>query len=163
MKVDDARRRIAARSERAIKYNGESDVRVLGIDLGTRRIGVALSDPAGAVAFPLSVLQCESRQETLAKLKEMVRSTSAEAVVIGMPRTLRGETGLAAEEAEDFARQLAEQIDVPVTTWDERMTTVVAERALIEAGMRRERRRENRDKIAATIMLQSYLDAQSRR
>ena len=135
-------------------------MRVLGLDLGTTRIGVALSDPTGMFASPLSVVQCRGRANDLARLKEVVESSEAEQVVIGMPTTLRGEQGLAAQQAEEFARELAEQLDVPVTTWDERMTTVVAERALIAAGERRETRRDKRDKVAAAVMLQSYLDAQ---
>jgi putative Holliday junction resolvase len=135
-------------------------LRVLGLDLGTARIGVALSDATGMFASPLSVVQCQGRKKDLARLKEIVESTGAEQVVIGMPTTLRGEQGLAAQQAEEFARELAEQLEVPVTTWDERMTTVVAERALIAAGERRETRREKRDKVAAAVMLQSYLDAQ---
>jgi putative Holliday junction resolvase len=97
------------------------------------------------------------------KLKDIIERNDAEHVVVGLPVTLKGEVGPAAEAAAEFARQLAEQIDVPVTTWDERMTTVVAERALLESGMRRESRRDNRDKVAAAVMLQSYLDAQANR
>jgi len=135
-------------------------LRLLGLDLGTTRIGVALSDPTGTFASPLSVIASRGRENDLARLREIAESTGAEQVVVGMPTTLRGEQGLAAQQAEEFARELAEQLDVPVTTWDERMTTVVAERALISAGERRETRRDKRDKVAAAIMLQSYLDAQ---
>jgi putative Holliday junction resolvase len=137
-------------------------LRVLGIDLGTTRIGVALSDPTGTFASPSCVIGCTGRRNDLARLKEVVESTGAEQVVVGMPTTLRGEQGRAAQQAEEFARQLAAEIDVPVTTWDERMTTVVAERALVAAGERRETRRDKRDKVAAAVMLQSYLDAQKR-
>jgi putative Holliday junction resolvase len=84
-------------------------------------------------------------------------------VVVGMPTTLRGERGLAAQQVEEFVRELADHLQIPVTTWDERMTTVVAERALLEAGERREARRGVRDKVAAAVMLQSYLDAQTKR
>jgi len=134
-------------------------LRVLGLDLGTTRIGVALSDPTGTCASPFGVVACRGREKDLARLREIVESTGAEHVVVGMPTTLRGEQGLAAQQAEEFARELTEQLDVPVTTWDERMTTVVAERALIAAGERRETRRDKRDKVAAAVMLQSYLDA----
>jgi putative Holliday junction resolvase len=123
---------------------------------------VALSDPTATFASPNRVVTCTGRRNDLARLKEIVESTGAEQVVVGMPTTLRGEQGLAAQQAEEFARQLAAEIDVPVTTWDERMTTVVAERALVAAGERRETRRDKRDKVAAAVMLQSYLDAQSR-
>lgn len=138
-------------------------MRVLGIDLGTKRIGVALSDPKGAVAFPFSVIETRGREKDLARLKEIIESTRAEAVVVGMPVTLRGESGLAAKAVAEFVQELAKQIDVPVTTWDERMTTVVAERALVQAGARQASRRDKRDKLAAAVMLQSYLDAQHSR
>jgi len=135
-------------------------VRVLGVDLGTARIGLALSDATGAFASPLTVIASRGRANDLARIAEVVDSNEVGQVVIGMPTTLRGEHGLAAQQAEAFARELAEQLGVPVTTWDERMTTVVAERALIAAGERREHRRDTRDKVAAAVMLQSYLDAQ---
>jgi len=136
-------------------------VRVLGIDLGTKRIGLALSDPTGSFASPFAVIETRGRANDLVRLREIVGDNDVRQVVIGMPTTLRGESGLAAQQAEEFARELAEQLDVPVSTWDERMTTVVAERALIAAGERRETRREKRDKVAAAVMLQSYLDAKT--
>ena len=137
-------------------------MRVLGIDLGSVRIGVALSDPLGMVASPYTVIPAEGRRRDTTRIAELVGSTEAEHVVVGMPTTLRGEKGPAAEQAERFARELADLIEVPVSTWDERMTTVVAERSLLEAGQRREKRRDLRDKVAAAVMLQSYLDAQPR-
>lgn len=134
-------------------------MRILGIDFGTARIGLALSDPTGTFASPLCSLGCTERRRDLAKLKDIIERNGADHVVVGLPVTLKGERGPAAEATAEFARQLAEQIDVPVTTWDERMTTVVAERALLESGMRRQSRRDNRDKVAAAVMLQSYLDS----
>jgi putative Holliday junction resolvase len=130
------------------------------VDLGSVRIGVALSDAGGLLASPHSVIASEGKGRDVERIGEIVASTDAELVVVGMPTTLRAEHGIAAQEAEGFARALAEHLDVPVATWDERMTTAVAERALLEAGKRREARREVRDKIAAAVMLQSYLDAQ---
>jgi len=134
-------------------------VRVLGLDLGTKRLGLALSDPTGSFASPFAVIESRGRANDLERLREIVTDNDVGQVVVGMPTTLRGEAGLAAQQAEEFARELAAQLDVPVSTWDERMTTVVAERALISAGERRETRREKRDKVAAAVMLQSYLDA----
>lgn len=136
-------------------------MRVLGLDLGTKRLGLALSDPTGAFASPFMVIETRGRANDLVRLREIVGDNEVGQVVIGMPTTLRGEQGQAAQQAEEFARELAEQLDVPVTTWDERMTTVVAERALISAGERRENRREKRDKVAAAVMLQSYLDSRT--
>ncbi len=134
-------------------------MRTLALDLGTVRIGVALSDPLGLVASPETVIQCTDRRRDLERIADLVASTGAELVVVGMPTTLRGEHGPAAQQVDEFVRELAEHISVPVTTWDERMTTAVAERALLEGGKSREARRELRDKVAATVLLQSYLDA----
>jgi putative Holliday junction resolvase len=134
-------------------------LRVLALDVGTVRIGVALSDPLGVVASPERVIECADRRRDLQRLADLVVSTGAELVVVGLPTTLRGERGPAAQEVEQFVRELADHLDIPVTTWDERMTTVVAERALLEGGQSRQSRRHLRDKVAATVLLQSYLDA----
>jgi putative Holliday junction resolvase len=135
-------------------------LRVLGVDLGSVRIGIALSDAGGLLASPHAVIASEGKRRDVERIGELVASTGAELVVVGMPTTLRGEQGIAAQEVEGVVRALSEHLDVPVTTWDERMTTAAAERALLEAGKRREARREVRDKIAAALMLQSYLDAE---
>ncbi|MGQ9732046.1 MAG: Holliday junction resolvase RuvX [Candidatus Zipacnadales bacterium] len=135
----------------------------MGLDLGSVRIGVALSDPSGSLASPLCSIYSRGLHADLQRLQEIMQTNGVEQVVVGLPITLRGEQGPAAQRAEKFARELAEQTHIPVTTWDERMTTVVAERALLEAGERRKSRRHRRDKMAAAVMLQSYLDAQKRR
>ena len=138
-------------------------MRVLGLDVGTVRIGVALSDPLGLVASAETVIECADRRQDLKRIADLIAATGAELVVVGMPTTLRGEHGLAAQQMDEFVRDLAEHLDTPVTTWDERMTTVVAERALLEGGKSREARRQLRDKVAATVLLQSYLDAHQQR
>jgi putative Holliday junction resolvase len=138
-------------------------LRVLGVDLGSVRIGIAVSDAGGLLASPHAVIASEGKRRDVERIGEIVASSGAELVVVGMPTTLRGERGTAAEQVEEIVRELTDHLDVPVATWDERMTTAVAERALLEAGERREVRREVRDKVAAAVMLQSYLDAQRRR
>jgi len=138
-------------------------LRVLGLDVGTVRIGVALSDPLGLVASPEMVIECTERRRDVQRIADLAAATGAELVVVGMPTTLRGEHGLAAQQMDEFVRDLAERLDTPVTTWDERMTTTVAERALLEGGKSREARRQLRDKVAATVLLQSYLDAHQQR
>jgi len=138
-------------------------LRVLGVDLGSVRIGIALSDAGGLLASPHSVIGSVGKQRDMERIAETVASTGAELVVVGMPTTLRGEQGIAAQKVEAFVRSLADHLDVPVATWDERMTTAVAERALLEAGTKREARRQVRDKVAAAVMLQSYLDARKHR
>ena len=144
-------------------------MRVLGLDLGTVRIGVALSDALGLMASPETVLECTDRRckhedvlhcpHVVGRIRDLVDSTGAESVVVGMPTTLRGEHGIAAQKVDEFVEVLTSLLEVPVTTWDERMTTAVAERALLQAGKSRETRRNLRDKVAAAVMLQSYLDA----
>jgi putative Holliday junction resolvase len=133
---------------------------VLGLDLGSRRIGVAVSDRSGTIASPLCVLQrAGSKRADHLAIARLVTEEEAEAVVIGLPLTLAGRSGAAAEAAVAESRQIATVISVPVHVHDERLTTVTAERALREARMRAEARRRVVDKIAAAVMLQSWLDS----
>lgn len=137
--------------------------RVLGVDLGSRRIGLAISDPTGTVASPLAVL--ERADEPAADhraLLDAARRHGADRIVVGLPRALDGRIGPAArgvaEEVERL-RSLAEPAGLTVETFDERLTTVIAERHLVAAGVRRAGRRRRVDKVAAAVMLQSYLEA----
>jgi putative pre-16S rRNA nuclease len=138
-------------------------VRVVGIDLGSKRIGVAVSDLTGTVASPLTVLQrSRSRRRDLARLAEIVAEEEAELVVIGLPISLSGMEGPAARAARDEAETLATLVGVPIEMFDERLTTVTAERALVEAGVRRPARRQVVDKVAAAVLLQAFLDRRGR-
>ncbi len=137
--------------------------RVLGLDLGTRRIGVALSDPTGTVASPLLTLPHRSLARDVERVAALCRAHAVEAVVVGWPRSLSGAPGRAARQAEEFARVLRRAVAVPVELWDERLSTAAAERALLEADVRRERRRAIRDQVAAALILQAHLDARGRR
>jgi len=137
-------------------------MRAIGLDVGQRRIGVALSDPGGMLASPDSVLERRSLREDFARIAELVAATAAELIVVGMPTDLRGERGVAAQQMERWVGKLTAAVSVRVTTWDERLTTAVAERALLSADESRAARRDHRDKVAAAVMLQSYLDAQRR-
>ena len=133
--------------------------RALGVDLGSRRIGLALSDPSGTIASPYQVLERSGdagldRQ----RLAGIVAETGAEVVVVGLPLSLSGEEGPAAREAEGEARAMAEVLDVPVQVHDERLTTVSAHRSLKALGMRGQQRRHSVDMVAAAGMLQSWLD-----
>ena len=135
-------------------------MRVMGVDVGTKRIGVALSDPTGKIASPLTVIEvAEDEAENVRRVAELARQHGAELIVVGLPRTLRGTEEQAAQAASEFASRLAEASGLRVVLWDERLTTAQAERAMLEAGMRRERRRQQVDKVAAAVILQSYLDA----
>ncbi len=135
-------------------------MRVLGLDLGTKRIGVAVSDRSGTIASPLVVLERgRSRAADHARIAELVSAEEAERVVVGLPISLSGADGPAARAARKEAAALATVVGVPVETHDERLTTVTAERRLAERGVRGQRRRAVVDKAAAAVILQSWLDA----
>ena len=143
-------------------------MRVLGIDLGERRVGVAVSDPDGVVATPYTVIELPAKSSSKTnsevlcrKLLEMASEIKAEAVVVGMPLSLDGTSGPAAQAADAQVEVLRELIDIPVFTHDERFTTSIAEQAMLEADLSRKRRKEVIDKSAATVMLQSWLDART--
>ncbi len=136
--------------------------RFLGLDLGTRRIGVALSDPTGTVAAPLLVLAHTDRRRDLAAVAGLAAAHGVARIVVGWPRNMDGTRGPAARRAEAFADALRRRLDVPVDLWDERLSTVEADRTLREAGVRRDRRRAVRDQIAAALILQTYLTARAR-
>ena len=135
--------------------------RILGVDLGARRIGLALSDPTGLIASPLRVV--ERSGDAAADRGVIVaaaRAEQADTIVVGLPKELSGKRGRAATEAlaeVDALRALAPDLAVEVV--DERMTTVIAQRSLIEAGVKRRDRKGTVDKVAAAVILQSYLDA----
>ncbi|PIE33971.1 MAG: Holliday junction resolvase RuvX [Ilumatobacter coccineus] len=135
-------------------------MRALGIDPGTKRIGLAVSDLTGSVASPLKVLQrSRSRRHDLAELARIAREEEADVIVVGLPISLDGSTGRSAKAAIAEANQLASVVDIPVELHDERLTTVIADRSMIEAGLNAPQRRQRVDKVAAAIMLQSWLDS----
>lgn len=139
--------------------------RVLGVDLGERRIGLALSDPSRTIASPLDVIvRGNDRDQDRRRIAEMARAHEATLVVVGLPRSLSGRDGPAALAARAEADALAAAApDLDVVLHDERLTTVEAQRSLDAAGVRKDRGRTMIDKVAAAVMLQSYLDAGSRR
>jgi putative Holliday junction resolvase len=136
-------------------------LRVLGLDHGERRIGVALSDATGTIATPHSVIDRRGG-DVVETLRLLVTEYAVEFVVVGLPLQLSGEEGASARSARAFADKIAEATGLPVSLHDERFTTVTAEEALIEGGVRRRERREVRDKVAAAVMLQGYLDRKRR-
>jgi putative Holliday junction resolvase len=134
-------------------------MRVLALDLGERRTGVALSDSLGWLATPLTVLQCHSREAELAAVVELVRRHQVKQVVVGYPLSLDGSIGPQAQRVDKYAAQLRTHLpEVPVILWDERLSTAQAERLVHEAGRRVQR--ERIDAAAAAVILQGYLDAQ---
>jgi putative Holliday junction resolvase len=134
--------------------------RTLGLDPGSRRIGVALSDLTGTIASPHTVID-RSGEDVAAKLRELCRESEVERIVVGLPLHLSGREGPAVEAAREIADLARKATGLPVDMHDERFTTVTAESALLEAGVRRRKRREVRDMVAATVLLQSYLDSRS--
>ena len=134
-------------------------MRVVGLDLGSRRIGVAVSDSGGSVATPRTVLERSGDPDVdRAAVADLVRDVEAELVVVGLPLSQDGTMGPAARAAAEEAAALADVLAVPVETYDERLTTVTADRSLMQLRMKAGARRRVVDKVAAAVMLQSWLD-----
>ncbi|HMS11993.1 MAG: Holliday junction resolvase RuvX [Microthrixaceae bacterium] len=136
-------------------------MRTIGIDVGTRRIGVALSNSAGTLATPYDVVDARDRGAALRRIAALAAEAEAEAVVVGLPMHLDGRLGAAAKAALKFARQVGDTTGLPVETYDERLTTVTAERSLKELNLDAPARRKVVDKVAAAVMLQAWLDHRS--
>lgn len=139
--------------------------RIIGLDFGTARIGVAISDERKIIATPLSTLKCEKKSaDTAAKLINEINryarenNYAIENIVIGMPLLLSGKKGHLADEVSHFVDLLKQLTTIPVTVWDERLTTAQAERSLKESSLTRKRRSQVVDSVAAIIILQNYLD-----
>jgi putative Holliday junction resolvase len=133
-------------------------MRILAIDHGTVRIGLALSDELGMIAQPLEFVLAEPFDKFLARLKAIIQEKQVELLLVGMPRNMDGSYGPAALKVEAFVAVLKSAVAIPIKLWDERLTSAQANRYLIQANVRREKRKEKVDKTAAAILLQSYLD-----
>lgn len=133
----------------------------MGIDHGERRIGVALSDEDSRIAQPHDTLARRDPDALIAAVVELAKAHDVGEIVVGLPLGLDGREGASARRARRFAERLEKASGLPIVLWDERMTTVAAERALGEAGVRARDRRAIVDRVAATLMLQSYLDART--
>lgn len=133
--------------------------RLLGVDFGTVRVGLAVSDPARKIAFPHEIYTRRGAAADADHFRQLVRAEEIAGLVVGLPVHLDGREGHKAVEARAFAGWLTEATGLPVAFWDERFTTVEAENALWSAGLTQKRRKERRDKVAAQMLLQSYLDA----
>jgi putative holliday junction resolvase len=135
-------------------------MRAVGLDIGTRRIGVALSDSAGTLATPYEVVErAGDRRRDHQRIAAIVDEADAEVVVVGLPLSLDGSRGPAARAIVDEADELKASLTVPVVLWDERLSTVEAERRLRTAGLTGRARRRVVDQVAATVILQSWLEA----
>ena len=136
-------------------------MRILSLDHGTRRIGVALSDELQIIATPLEFIPAEPMDQVVGRLQQIIRDKEVELVLIGMPRNMDGTFGPAAQKVKDFITALQPHINTSIKAWDERLTSVMANRALLEGNVRRADRKQKVDKMAAAILLQSYLDSRS--
>jgi len=133
-------------------------MRVLAVDVGTRRIGVAISDPTGTIAQSHSVIARAGWKKVADAIRRIIEGYGVDQVVVGLPLRLDGTEGPAAVEARMFAARLHTELSVPVIMQDERLSTTAAERAMLSQDTRRKRRRERRDAVAAAVFLQTYLD-----
>jgi putative Holliday junction resolvase len=136
-------------------------MRTLGIDPGSKRIGLALSDELGMIAQPLDYIPAEPFDGFVRRLLELIGEREIGSIIVGMPRNMDGSFGPAAEKSKELVEKLKELTGVPVRAWDERLTTAQANRILIAGNVSRKKRKEKVDKMAAAILLQSYLDSQS--
>ena len=132
--------------------------RILGLDIGEKRIGVSLSDPLGIMAGALTVIERKADEAALKQIIDLARENEVGCIVVGLPRSLDGSLGKQAQAVQSFVDLLKERTELPVVTWDERLSTVAAERTLLEIGMKRDKRKKHRDSLAASFILQGYLD-----
>lgn len=133
-------------------------MRVLGLDVGDRRIGVAVSDPDGIMAWGIEVVQRRGKRAAVAEILRLAKEREVGLIVVGLPLSMDGSIGAQAQKVLDFCRALSQRAPVPVETWDERLSSVAAERLMAEAGASRAARKANSDMVAAAIILQGYLD-----
>ena len=139
-------------------------MRILGLDYGSKTVGVAVSDPLGLTAQKVETIwrkQENKLRRTLARIEELIAEYEVEKIVLGFPKNMNNTVGERAEKALEFGEMLKKRTGLEVIMWDERLTTVEADRTLIEAGVRRENRKQYLDGIAAVFILQGYLDYRS--
>lgn len=135
--------------------------RALGVDLGSKRIGFAVSDPDRIIASPLKVVECQNDGHIRNTIIDLCREQSVDLLVLGHPINMDGSRGPAAQRAEKFRDELKESLGIPVALWDERLTTKSAHDLLLESGRRRNTHKQLVDMVAAQMLLQHYLDAHS--
>ena len=139
-------------------------MRIMGLDYGSKTVGVAVSDALLLTAQAVETIsrpQETKLRRTLARIEELCRKYEIEKIILGFPKNMNNTIGDRAEKSLEFAEMLKRRTGLPVVMWDERLTTVAAERTLMESGVRREHRKEHIDQIAAVFILQGYLDAES--
>ena len=136
-------------------------MRIMGLDYGSKTVGVAVSDPLGLTAQGIEIVRRKSEnklRQTLARIEEIAKEYGVEKIVLGFPKHMNNDIGERAEKSLEFKEMLERRTSLPVVMWDERLTTVEADRTMMETGIRRENRKEYVDMIAAVFILQGYLD-----
>ena len=136
-------------------------MRIMGLDFGSKTVGVAMSDPLLITAQGIEIIRRKEENKlrrTLARIEELIVQYEVEEIVLGFPKNMNDTIGERAELSLEFKDKLEQRTGLPVIMWDERLTTAAADRTMMEAGIRRENRKEYVDKIAATLILQGYLD-----
>ena len=139
-------------------------MRILGLDYGSKTVGVAVSDPLGLTAQGVETIwrkQENKLRQTLARIEELISEYQVERIVLGYPKNMNNTIGERAEKSLEFQQMLERRTGLPVIMWDERLTTVEANRTLMEASVRRENRKQYLDQLAAVFILQGYLDSLS--
>lgn len=133
-------------------------MRIMALDVGSRTIGIACSDALLMTAQGIETIRRTSLENDFKRLSELISEYEVHELVVGMPKNMNGTKGERAEKTEEFVGKMKEVIDLPITFWDERLSTVMAERQLIAADVSRKKRRDVIDKMAAVVILQGYLD-----
>ncbi len=139
-------------------------MRIMGLDFGSKTVGVAVSDALLMTAQGVEIIRRKEEnklRQTLARIEELIVEYEVEEIVLGLPKHMNGTEGVRVELTEEFKEKLERRTGLPVTFWDERLTTVSADRTMMEAGIRRENRKDYVDMLAATFILQGYLDRRS--
>ncbi|MBS5215368.1 MAG: Holliday junction resolvase RuvX [Clostridiales bacterium] len=138
-------------------------MRAIGLDFGSKTVGVAISDPLGVTAQGIEIIRRTSEnklRKTLARIEELIKEYGVDTIVLGLPKNMNNTLGDRAEKSLEFKGMLERRTGLPVVMWDERLTTVEANRTLIEGNIRRENRKQYVDQLAAVLILQGYLDSE---
>ncbi len=140
-------------------------MRIMGLDLGSKTVGVAISDPLLITAQGIEIIRRKEEnklRQTLARIEALIGEYEVDTIVLGLPKNMNDTLGERAQFSLEFKEKLERRTGLPVVMWDERLTTVAADKAMMEAGIRRENRKDYVDKIAACLILQGYLDSREK-
>ena len=132
--------------------------RILGIDYGERRIGLAISDPMGIIAQPLTTLDTQKTTDVFSEIQKLIREKNVEQIIVGLPKNMDGTIGKKGKEVLEFAKNLSRQINVKVNLWDERLSSVESQKILRDTKKKTRQDKKNIDKLSASLILQGYLE-----